>query len=530
MSHEVGVPTLRRAERLPRTGLTTDFGSLWSTYADDPLRTKGYSGGPRIVELTAAQERIAADSEVPVVYERHRVAGARNGSTVLLSSGLDVEVSPYAYNHKIADVDTVPEMNEDQKKGLRKMERIGGMILGIFVDKPVRGSAKQIQRNYDNGRNPADNNEQIIEHTHIRRGVQVGIGLPRLLDRRRSFFGMTDRGLSNRGWALALSALASITLATPWVKSPVEAEKAEQIADDISGGRIHLGEISGKIPNIRIPLPDAGLPRIHNVYDNIHLDYKVDKGDPTVVHKTTKTPGTQPTQTVRLTQFGLGDFKGNPGTHDLEDLDAAIKRQTEIKKVTVSASASDESQQNLASGSCGIGVPDSENVTLADQRAETVINYLKSHGVSVEDIQKLNIDEHVLHEQVGALQDLLNKNNLNIQQACELYNNNKQDQLPDEVRTFFDKELAANRYVEVNFYDGEYRPETTVENTSACTIEDTITEVVDREWSYAYPTMKFDWNGNGLNLKGTSFGIPDSINARLGRSSLRPDQSPATHG
>lgn len=503
-------------EKLPRVGLTSDGGALAAIAVDEPLRTDtvGYANAGT---LTASQERVAHDTEVPVEFENRANPRVFDSNTRPLDSHLDVIVLGNPYNNKVADVPTEPPLDEKQRKGLRKMERIGGMIIGLFVDVPVRGSLETIThdpqyRAWGSTDGGVFTETTTTEKRHRRRGFQVGIGLPRILDRRRSFLGLTEKGLSNRGWAVALSAAAGIAIATPWIEAPVDnAELIERVAEDASGGRIDLGEIGARIPDIRIPFPDAGLPTFDRTYSDVDDRVSLETGDPTITHTVETIPGSEPAETVRLTQFGLGNFNGDVGVYDLAELDTALKNLVDVSKVTVSASASDESQINRASGSCGIGVPDAENLTLAEQRAQTVIDYLESHGIIAEDIQKLNISETVLGEQVNELRTLLSANNLSIQEACELYNNNQQDQLPAEVRSFFDRELSANRFVEVNFFTGEYRADETIENTSACSIESTITEYEDMQASGLDVSMDFDWDGNGLNLKGTSFGIPTAL-------------------
>lgn len=506
-------------EKFPRVGLTSDGGALAAIAVDEPLRTDTddytFAG-----ILTAAQERIAHDAEVPVEFENRARPRLFDSNTRPLDSHLDVIVLGDPYSNKIADVQTEPPLDEKQRKGLRKMERMGSMIIGLFVDVPVRGSSETIA--YDPQYQAWGSTDggvftetKTTEKRHRRRGFQVGLGLPRVLDRRRSFpgfTGFTDKGLSNRGLLVTLSAAAGIAIATPWIEAPVDnAELIERVVEDASGGRMDLGEISARIPDIRIPFPDADLPTFNRTYSDVDDRVSLETGEPTITHTVEVIPGSEPAETVRLTQFGLGNFNGDVGVYDLAELDTALKNLVDVSAVTVSASASDESQINRASGTCGIGVADAENVTLAEQRAQTVIDYLTSHGITTEDIQKLNISEAVLGDQVNELQTLLSANSLSIQEACELYNNNQQDQLPPEVRSFFDRELSANRFVEVNFFTGEYRADETIENTSACSIESTITEYEDMQASGLDVSMDFDWDGNGLNLKGTSFGIPTAL-------------------
>ena len=345
---------------------------------------------------------------------------------------------------------------------------------------------------------------RVTEERHVRRGVEVGIGVPRFLDRSRR------SKLSNKGAGIILTTLAGIAFATPWVNFPTDkGEKIEHLADDITNGNVHIGEITGRIPNVRLPLPSLRGSRLGLKHDLIRTDERIDDGTPTIRHKTEIIHGSKPTETVRLTEFGLGNFEGFVGQHDLSELDTVIDRlgAKNVTFVTINASASDESQKDLASGSCGIGVPNQENFTLAQQRADTVIRHLQERGIAIENIQQHSIGEHVLNQKVDELRNLLVNNQLTIQQACELYNNGRQDALPQDVRHFFDQELAANRYVEANFYAGEDRPEVSRETTSKCSIDSTVTEFVD---THTNPdiSIKFDWNGSGLDLKGTTFGLP----------------------
>lgn len=519
MSREIGVPPLPLAEKLPRAGFTRDGGGpLLNIIFDEPLVAISPGIFEDRTELTGCQERIAADHEVPITYEVRRPTYQDDG-TRPLKTYLGIRPIEPAYQAKIADVRTSPRMDAQQRKGLRKMERVGGMLLGIFVDRPVRDSNKTIKRDPEylyTGTTPDDTEIHrktvVTEHRHVRRGVQVGIGLPRFLDRRRSILGLTDKGISNRGWAIVLSALAGGTLATPWVQLPEgTTEKIENAVEDVSGGHLDMGVIVANTPNIRIPIPDIDVDLAAETV-TIDRDSRQikEQGAPTVIHTTEVLPGDTPEATVKLTQFGLGNFEGYVGQYDLTELENVLEglNLEDISVINISASASDESQQDIASGTCGIGKPNTENEQLAQQRADEITSYLISRGIKPENIQTLDIGEKVISEKLTELDALVSANNLTIQQACERYNTGQQDTLPAALRSFFDTELASNRYAIVDFYTGEERPATIIENISSCTMDTEITEYVNEQTiSTGFP-FSVDMDGNGLDLKGNSFGIP----------------------
>ena len=526
MSRELGVPPLSYAQRFPRAGFTRDSGfPLLDIAFDEPLPTSPRREYGVDSELTACQERIATAYEVPLTYEVRQPRYGDRGTRPLRPI-LGLQTPGITHTAKIADVQTSPNMDQRQRKGLRKMEKVGGMLLGLFVDRPVRNSASTTVREptHISGRNSAQGVEvlhetAVTEHRHTRRGVQVGLGLPRILDRSRSLLGFT--GISNRGYAIILSALAGGALATPWVELPEgTAEKIETVAEDVSGGRVDIGEIALNIPNIRIPFPAIG---INNALETVTVDCDSrqvkEEGVPTVLHTTEVIPGDTPEATVKLTQFGLGNFEGYVGLYDLTELESVLTGLSleDISVINISASASDESQQDIASATCGIGIPNTENEQLAQQRADEITSYLITKGVKPENIQTLDIGEKVISEKLTELQTLVSANNITIQQACEYYNTNQQDRLPETVRSFFDAELAANRYAVVDFYTGEERPATIIENSSSCTIDTEITEYVDEHviFSGDFP-FSFDWNGNGIDLKGNSFGMPTVLVAAWG--------------
>ena len=132
MSFEVGVPTLGLAKHTPRLGMGGDSGTQLATaLLDEPL-----SGRYSRIELTPGQERIADKFGVPIAYEQRDTFLAVPGTASPNRTYLDVKFTNLGSARflKHADMETAPPLDGRQRKGLRKIEKPGATLLGLFVD------------------------------------------------------------------------------------------------------------------------------------------------------------------------------------------------------------------------------------------------------------------------------------------------------------------------------------------------------------------------------------------------------------